>query len=150
MVEECCGRNVKICKGHMQYMYKKVVFLLCSICVLLLGNSRRLNFICRRFGTLSLSHLHTYPPMKMGQSSPKRRHIKFRRRGITQKKHTTHGEILKSRIRCISFRVFTKYKYQSLLFIPTKCTQNAKYVYYQQFPPTCFGVCHTIFNETMA
>jgi len=68
MVEECCGRDVKICKGHIQYMYKKVVFLLCSICVLLLGNSRRLNFICRRFGTLSLSHLHTYPPMKMGQT----------------------------------------------------------------------------------
>jgi hypothetical protein len=29
--------------------------------------------------------LHTYPPMKMEQSVPKRRHIKFRRRGITQK-----------------------------------------------------------------
>jgi len=29
---------------------------------------------------------HTYPPMKMEQSVPKRRHIKFRRRGITQKK----------------------------------------------------------------
>jgi len=30
--------------------------------------------------------LHTYLPMKMEQSVPKRRHIKFRRRGITQKK----------------------------------------------------------------
>jgi len=30
--------------------------------------------------------LHTYPPMKLEQSVPKRRHIKFRRRGITQKK----------------------------------------------------------------
>jgi len=30
--------------------------------------------------------LHTYPPMKMEQRVPKRRHIKFRRRGITQKK----------------------------------------------------------------
>ena len=30
--------------------------------------------------------LHTYPPMKMEHSAPKRRHIKFRRRGITQKK----------------------------------------------------------------
>jgi hypothetical protein len=29
---------------------------------------------------------HTYPPMKMEQSVPKRRHIKLRRRGITQKK----------------------------------------------------------------
>ena len=36
------------------------------------------NFIC------------TYLPIKMEQSVPKRRHIKFRRRGITQKKHTTY------------------------------------------------------------
>jgi len=79
---------------------------------------RRLNFICRRFRTLCLFHLHrqvgacrmnhststylhlhrqvgacrmnhstrTYLPMKMEQIVPKRRHIKFRRRGITQKK----------------------------------------------------------------
>jgi len=31
-------------------------------------------------------NLHTYVPMKMEQSVPKRRHIKFSRRGITQKK----------------------------------------------------------------
>jgi len=30
--------------------------------------------------------LHTYPPMKMEQSVPKRRHMEFRRRGITQNK----------------------------------------------------------------
>ena len=30
--------------------------------------------------------LYTYLPMKMEQGVPKRRHIKFRRRGITQKK----------------------------------------------------------------
>ena len=30
--------------------------------------------------------LHTYAPMKMGQSVPKRWHIKFRRRGITPQK----------------------------------------------------------------
>jgi len=54
--------------------------------------TRRLNFICRRFGTLCLFHLHwqvgvyTYLLMKMEQSVPKRRHIKFRRRVITQKK----------------------------------------------------------------
>ena len=29
--------------------------------------------------------LHTYPPVKMEQSVPKHRHIKFRRRGITKK-----------------------------------------------------------------
>jgi len=33
--------------------------------------------------------LHTYPPTKIEQSVPKRRHIKFKRRGITQKK--THN-----------------------------------------------------------
>jgi hypothetical protein len=32
------------------------------------------------------SILHTYLPMKMEQTVPKRRHINFRRRGITQKK----------------------------------------------------------------
>jgi hypothetical protein len=31
-------------------------------------------------------NLHTYLPMKMEQSVPKRRHIHFRRQGITQKK----------------------------------------------------------------
>jgi len=30
--------------------------------------------------------LHTYQPMKMEQCVPKRRHIKFRCRGITHKK----------------------------------------------------------------
>jgi hypothetical protein len=56
--------------------------------------SRRLNFICRRFKTLCLFHLHRWtdvviyicPPMKMEQSVPKHRHIKFRLRGITHKK----------------------------------------------------------------
>ena len=55
---------------------------------------RRLNFICRRFGTLCLFHLHKagrwWSPTSLWrwnrQSVPKRRHIKFRRRGITQKK----------------------------------------------------------------
>ena len=56
---------------------------------------RRLNFIRRRFETHCLFHLHrqvgvvgfyAYPPMKMEQIVPKRRRIKFRRRGITQRK----------------------------------------------------------------
>ena len=55
----------------------------------------RLNFICQRFRTLYLFHLHRQigmkdpsylSTMKMEQSVPKRRHIKFRRWGITQKK----------------------------------------------------------------
>jgi hypothetical protein len=59
---------------------------------------RRLNFMCRRFGTLCLFHLNrslflihfhrscNQRPIKTKQSVSKRRHIKFRRRGITQKK----------------------------------------------------------------
>jgi hypothetical protein len=64
---------------------------------------RRLEFICRRLGTLCLFHLHrqvdvsrmssfltdstrVYLPMKMEQSVPKRRNINSRRRGITKKK----------------------------------------------------------------
>jgi len=34
----------------------------------------------------TLFHFNTYLPMKMKQSGPKLRHIKFRRRGITLKK----------------------------------------------------------------
>jgi hypothetical protein len=58
---------------------------------------RRLKFICQRFGTLCLFHLLRLISMKNffiptrlwrwnRQSVPKRWHIKFRRRGITQKK----------------------------------------------------------------
>jgi len=58
---------------------------------------RCLNFMCRRFGTLCLFHLHRQVGMKNflipnwlwrwnRESVPKRRHIKFRRRGITQMK----------------------------------------------------------------
>jgi len=55
----------------------------------LLGNSPASKFYMPTFRN-TLPHLHrqvgTYLPMKMEQSVPKRRHIKFRRRGITQKK----------------------------------------------------------------
>jgi hypothetical protein len=55
---------------------------------------RRLNFICRRFGSLYMFILHKqagvefyiYLPMKIKQNVPKRRNINFRRREITQKK----------------------------------------------------------------
>jgi len=52
---------------------------------------RRLNFICRRFGTPFHVHMwckeeYTCTTYEDGtESVPKRRHIKFRRRGITQK-----------------------------------------------------------------
>jgi len=60
---------------------------------------RRLNFKCRRCGTL----------VKMEQSVPKRRHIKSRRRRFTQKKEyniQNNGESLKSR----SFSNYIKYE----------------------------------------
>jgi hypothetical protein len=41
---------------------------------------------CEEFFTPAYEDLHTYLPMKMEQSVPKRRHIKLGRRGITQKK----------------------------------------------------------------
>jgi len=57
---------------------------------------RHLNFICRCFATLFLFHLHRQVGVESPtstclwrwnrQSVPKRRHIKFRCRGITQKK----------------------------------------------------------------
>jgi hypothetical protein len=56
---------------------------------------RRLNFTCQRFGTLCLfllcRRVGTYPPTKKEDSVPKRWHVKFRRRGITQNKsHNLH------------------------------------------------------------
>jgi len=53
---------------------------------------QRLNFVCRRFRSLCLFHLHrevnvpTHLWRWNRQSVPKCRHIKFRRRRITQKK----------------------------------------------------------------
>jgi hypothetical protein len=52
-----------------------------------LENSLSQTFSCINIPTFSnVVILHTYPPMKMEQSVPKRRHINFRRQGITQKK----------------------------------------------------------------
>jgi hypothetical protein len=74
-----------------------------------------LNFICRRFGTLCLFYiqrqvgmkneeecLHTYLPMKMKQSVSKRRHIKFRRRGVAYKKAYNNLTIFAARLRKVS------------------------------------------------
>ena len=40
-----------------------------------------------------MKDLHTYPPMKVEQSVPKRRHITFRHREITQEKAYTSQDI---------------------------------------------------------
>ena len=53
--------------------YRRVL----NVVYFLLGNSA----VC-----VHLECTHTYLPMKMKQSVPKRRHINFKRRGITQKK----------------------------------------------------------------
>jgi len=58
------------------------------LCAFLWVIFRRLNFICRRFGTLF--HLHML--MKMEQSVPKRRHTKFRRRGDYPEESVQHSE----------------------------------------------------------
>jgi len=65
-------------------IYASYMQTLSTLCAFFWVIPRRLNFICRRFGALFLFHLHR--PMKMEQIVPKRRHIKFRRRGIIQKK----------------------------------------------------------------
>ena len=92
------SRSWTFARLHGITLQKTVLFLLDfklslrSECCFFWVIARVLNFICRRLGTLF--HLHrrigvefyTYPSIKMEQSVPKRRHIKFRRRGITQKK----------------------------------------------------------------
>ena len=68
--------------------------------------ARLLNFICRRFETLYSIFIGgvstttpVTPPLKMEQVVLKRRHIKFRRRGFTQKtQYSENGEFWKWRI----------------------------------------------------
>jgi len=59
---------------------------------------RSMNFICRLFGKHCLFQLHSYPPMKMEQSVPKRRHIKFRCWGITRKKAYKNHSVSRSTV----------------------------------------------------
>jgi hypothetical protein len=65
---------------------------------------RRLNFICQRFGTLYLFHLHrqTYLPMKMEQiERSETSAYKIHTPGnypVETIQHSEHGESLKSRI----------------------------------------------------
>ena len=54
----------------------------------------------------------------MEQSVPKRRHIKFRRRGITQKKHTTFRTRQKFEIKIVkAFRVKKKPGYGKCCYL---------------------------------
>jgi len=57
-----------------------------NVVLFLLGDSPASEFYVPTFRN-TLSHLHRLtPPMKMEQGVPKGRHIKFKRRGITQRK----------------------------------------------------------------
>jgi len=80
----CMKQDHWYCKDLRCYMAIKTLYAFFWVI------SRCLNFMCQRFGTHCLFHLHrrvgTYPPMKMVQSVSKRWHIKFRCWGITQKK----------------------------------------------------------------
>ena len=80
-------------KAQSIYSWFQTFAVFCMLYVFFWVIPRRLNFICRRFGTLCLFHLHrlvgdapTCPWRWNRQSVPKRRHIKFRRREFTQKK----------------------------------------------------------------
>jgi len=55
---------------------------------------RRLSFICRRFRTPYLFHLHKWHHLWRWnrRGVPKRRHIKFRPRRITKRKNTTNNQ----------------------------------------------------------
>ena len=70
---------------------------------------QHLSFICRRFGTHCLFHLHRWCKLQHilrqnRQNVPKRRHIKFRHRIITQKKNTTFIPPPQNIIRVINSR----------------------------------------------
>jgi len=76
--------NVDAVVGDRHTSKGKIFFAVCFI----LGDSPAAEFYMPTFRN-TLFHIHRrvgYLPMKMEQSVPKRRHIKFRRREITQKK----------------------------------------------------------------
>jgi hypothetical protein len=72
----------------------------CTLYVFFTVISRPLSFICWRFGALFCLHrrLGMKIPTRLWrwnrQSVPKRRHIKFRRRELPRRKHTTNGNLL--------------------------------------------------------
>ena len=78
---------------------------------------RHLEFICRRFGTLCLFHLHRQVdvPMKMEQSVLKRRHINSRCRVITQTKSYNSWYYI---TKCITASSFHFSGWSTYLFLP--------------------------------
>ena len=104
---------------------------------------RHLNFICRCFGTHCLFHLHrqvgasthTYLPMKMEESVPKCRHIKFRCQGITQKKAYNIQNTAK--VWNQEINMFTKWNLCSLWSNVVLGTTLYNFIRYQCFRRTC-------------
>jgi len=107
--------------------------------------------------------LHTYPPMRMEQSVPKRQHIKFIRRGITQKKAYNLQNTAKiwNQERQIALTMFFKRKReepgtpsarenesQKLYFFIIKSYLNY-YLYFKILPFLCC-CCHSIFHTKNA
>jgi hypothetical protein len=84
--------SIKICTEIKQFpeifLISNFLRVLNAVCFLL-GDSPTSEVYIRRFGTLGLFHLHTPTCLWKWnrQSFPKRRHINFRRRGITQKQN---------------------------------------------------------------
>ena len=78
----------------------------CMLCAFFWVITRRLEFKCRRFGTICLFHLHIYLPMKMEQiECSEKSAYKLQTPGNYPKEstqHTEHGERLKSRIHIVN------------------------------------------------
>jgi hypothetical protein len=84
----------------------------CPVLFFLLVDSSASDSLCSRLGTHCLFHLRRSSkqaefflftrPMKMEQGVPTRRHIKFRRRRITQIKNTTSTAWRKFEIKCLN------------------------------------------------
>jgi len=68
--------------------------------------------------------LHTYLPMKMEQSVPKRRHIKFRRRGITQKQAHNIQNTAKVWNQETVWFLLTMLNLRKLCFVKFLCTER--------------------------
>ena len=90
-------------------------------------NPRRLKFICRRFETLCLFHLHRQVGVPTclwrWNSVPKRRHINFRRRGFTQKK-------------AYNIQYTAKVWNQNINIVKTMCGSDEPHPYTERSSPT--------------
>ena len=76
------------CQAYITYFLFQTFAVFWMLYVFFWVIPRCLNFICQRFGTLCLFHLHRQVRVERWnrQSVSKHQHIKFRPRGITQKK----------------------------------------------------------------